>query len=118
MASDYEEITQDNIKRRGTEFSDIGRMISEQLYSDRTHFVFELIQNAEDALGRRHKALPDSPLPNKIEFKLFIDRLEVRHYGQLFDVNDVKAISDVLKGTKANDAQQIGRFGMALLGFR
>lgn len=95
MTSDYEAITQDNIKRRGTEFSDIGRMISEQLYSDRTHFIFELIQNAEDALERRYKASPESILPNKIEFKLFIDRLEVRHYGQLFDVNDVKAIGSM-----------------------
>lgn len=112
MASDYEAITQDNIKRRGTDFTDTGRFISEQLYSDRTHFIYELIQNAEDALGRRYKASPESLLPNKIEFKLFIDKLEVRHYGQLFDVNDVKAISDVLKGTKANDFQQIGRFGI------
>jgi len=112
MTSDYEAITQDNIKRRGTGFSEIGRMLSEQLYSDRTHFIFELIQNAEDALERRHRSSPESLLPNKIEFKLFIDRLEVRHYGQLFDVNDVKAISDVLKGTKANDTQQIGRFGI------
>ena len=112
MPSDYSAITADNIKRRGTEFSDIGRMISEQLYSDRTHFVFELIQNAEDALSRRHKLFPGSDLPRKIEFRLFSDRLEVRHFGVPFNEGDVKAISDILKGTKSDDAQQIGRFGI------
>lgn len=112
MPSNYSAITADNIKRRGTEFSDIGRMISEQLYSDRTHFVFELIQNAEDALSRRHQLFPESDLPRKLEFRLFLDRLEVRHFGVAFNENDVKAISDILKGTKSDDTQQIGRFGI------
>lgn len=112
MPSGYAAITADNIKRRGTEFSDIGRMISEQLYSDRTHFVFELIQNAEDALSRRHELLPESDLPKKLEFTLFSNRLEVRHFGVPFNEADVKAISDILKGTKSEDIQQIGRFGI------
>lgn len=111
MASDYEAITQDNIERRGTGFEEIGRFIA-QIYSDNTHFVYELIQNAEDALSRRHKDSPNSHLPNSIEFKLFQDKLELRHFGQPFDENDVKAISDVLRGTKADDEQQIGRFGI------
>lgn len=112
MTSNYEAITQNNIERRGTEFADIGRLISEQLYSDSTHFVYELIQNAEDALSRRYKASPDCNLPNSIEFNLFKDKLELRHFGQPFDESDVKAISDVLKGTKTDDEQQIGRFGI------
>ena len=44
MASDYQKITDDNIRRRGTEFDDIGRLISEQLYPDRAHFIYELLR--------------------------------------------------------------------------
>ncbi len=112
MASDYKSIREDNIKRRGTEFDDIGTLISEQLYSDRTHFIFELLQNAEDALERRFANDPNSKLARRVKFILYDDRLEFRHFGQLFTEDDVKSICDVLKGTKTDDATQIGRFGI------
>jgi len=112
MQSNYEDICSDNIRRRGEEFDDIGRLISEQLYSDRTHFVYELLQNAEDALGRRKRSDPKSRLPTRVTFLLYRDRLEFRHFGEVFNVEDVKGISDVLKGTKANDRSQIGKFGI------
>ena len=55
MPSNYEKIREDNIRRRGEEFDDIGRFISEMLYSDKKHFVYELLQNVEDALERRDR---------------------------------------------------------------
>ena len=58
MPCNYDKITKDNIRRRGEEFDDIGRLISQQLYSDRSHFVYELLQNAEDALERRFRDDP------------------------------------------------------------
>jgi hypothetical protein len=112
MTSNYEQITKDNIRRRGEEFDDIGRFISEQLYPDRSHFIFELLQNAEDALSRRFKNEPQCKLPYSVRFVLFKDKLEFRHFGQPFDENDVKGISDVLKGTKREDITQIGKFGI------
>jgi hypothetical protein len=112
MPSDYEQICTDNIRRRGEEFDDIGRLISEQLYSDRTHFIYELLQNAEDALGRRKRNDPESKLPTSVKFILYKDRLEFKHFGENFNTNDVKAISDVLKGTKSEDKTQIGKFGI------
>ncbi len=112
MPSDYEQICKDNIRRRGEEFDDIGRLISEQLYSDRTHFIYELLQNAEDALGRRKINNQESELPTSVKFLLYKDRLEFRHFGEDFDTNDVKSISDVLKGTKSEDKTQIGKFGI------
>jgi hypothetical protein len=102
----------DNIRRRGEEFDDIGRLISEQLYSDRSHFVYELLQNAEDALARRFRINPNDIVPRKVQFKLFRDRLEFRHFGVPFNEEDVKGISDVLKGTKKEDIVQIGKFGI------
>ena len=112
MQSDYEQICKDNIRRRGEEFDDIGRLISEQLYSDRTHFIYELLQNAEDAIGRRKRSNPESKLPTNVKFLLYKDRLEFRHFGENFNTNDVKGISDVLKGTKSEDKTQIGKFGI------
>ena len=112
MPSGYKKICQDNIRRRGEEFDDMGRLISEQLYSDRTHFVYELLQNAEDALERRFRQNPDGNFACKVQFVLFQDRLEFRHSGALFNEEDVKGISDVLKGTKKEDFVQIGKFGI------
>jgi hypothetical protein len=112
MSSDYERICQDNIRRRGEEFDDIGRLISEQLYSDRTHFIYELLQNAEDALDRRKKNNPENKLPTNVKFLLYKNHLEFRHFGEKFNTNDVKGISDVLKGTKSEDKTQIGKFGI------
>ncbi len=112
MPSDYQQICKDNIRRRGEEFDDIGRLISEQLYSDRAHFVYELLQNAEDALARRFRLNPDDNAPRKVQFRLFYNRLEFRHFGAPFNGEDVKGISDVLKGTKKEDVVQIGKFGI------
>lgn len=112
MPSNYKEICCDNIRRRGEEFDDIGRLISEQLYSNRTHFIYELLQNAEDALGRHHQNNSENGLPDSVKFILYKDRLEFRHFGEDFNTDDVKGITDVLKGTKAEDRSQIGKFGI------
>ena len=58
MPSDYEAITRDNIHRRGVEFDDIGNLLAEKLYGDRAHFIYELLQNAEDALALRYQKDP------------------------------------------------------------
>ncbi len=112
MPSDYKAICRDNIRRRGEEFDDIGRLISQELYSDRSHFVYELLQNAEDALERRFGQNPDDNSPHAVRFRLFPDRLEFRHFGAPFNEEDVKGVSDVLKGTKKDDVAQIGKFGI------
>lgn len=112
MASDYDAITRENIRRRGEEFDDIGRWISEQFYTDRTHFIYELLQNAEDALARRSETDPFNNLNKSVLFRLYSDRLEVSHFGQPFNEDDVVGISDILRGTKKLDYKQIGKFGI------
>ena len=109
-ASDYERIAAENVRRRGEEFDDIGRLISERLYPDRARFLYELLQNAEDALARRHRTAA-SVRPDVV-FHLFEDRLEFRHFGDPFTEADVRAISDVLVGTKGGDPEQVGEFGI------
>ena len=54
MASDYAQIRDENYKRYGTDIGRIGPMLLADRYDDRTHFIFELLQNAEDALARRY----------------------------------------------------------------
>lgn len=98
MASNYNKIREDNILEYGQgtrHLSFLGR-----LYTDRTHFVFELLQNAEDAGASR------------VWFQLFEDRLDVFHDGRLFDEKDVRGICGVGEGTKAEDLTQIGKFGI------
>lgn len=112
MPSDYQAIREDNIRRRGTEFDDIGHLISEMLYADKTHFIYELLQNVEDALERRDRNQPANNSSNEVVFRLYDDRLELSHFGIPFNEEDVMGISDVVAGTKAEDIQQIGQFGI------
>jgi hypothetical protein len=112
MSSNYQGITDDNIRRRGEDFDEFGEFVAEQLYSDRTHFIYEILQNAEDALSRRVQNQPDNILPKSVAFRLYSHRLEVSHFGQPFTEDDVRAISDVLRGTKKADEKQIGKFGI------
>ncbi len=71
-----------------------------QLYKDRTHFVYELLQNAEDAQA------------HIVKFVLYGDRLEVFHDGKPFTVSNVRSLFDIGLSDKANDLNQIGEFGV------
>ena len=99
MASNYELIRKENIRKYGEathHLAFLGR-----LYSDRTHFVYELLQNAEDAGAK------------KVALTLYSDRLEVLHDGEkLFDEDDVRGICGVGEGTKPEDLTKIGKFGI------
>lgn len=70
-------------------------------YSDSNHFVYELLQNAEDEQA------------SKVVIEYYEDRLVFYHNGDPFDEDDVRGVSSMLMGTKdRNSGQTIGRFGM------
>ncbi|MGE0082799.1 MAG: sacsin N-terminal ATP-binding-like domain-containing protein [Desulfococcaceae bacterium] len=98
MSSNYNQIRKDNIKEYGEGTRHLA--FFDRLYSDRTHFIFELLQNAEDAGAK------------KIRFGLFQNRLEIMHDGRLFNEKDVRGVCGVGESTKSDDLTQIGKFGI------
>lgn len=98
MSADYEKIRDENIARYGWDTAVLDLL--GQLYSERTHFIFELIQNAEDAGA------------TELTFELFEDRLEVKHDGRPFTEADVRGICGVGKSGKSEDLTKIGKFGI------
>ncbi len=98
MAADYQKIRDENIARYGWDTAVLDLL--GRLYSDRTHFIFELIQNAEDAGA------------TEMAFELCGDRLEVRHDGRPFTAADVRGVCGVGASTKAADLTAIGQFGI------
>jgi hypothetical protein len=98
VPADYGMIREENIARYGWDTAVLDLL--GHLYSDRTHFIFELIQNAEDAGA------------SELSFTLFGDRLEVRHDGRPFTEADVRGVSGVAQSTKSGDLTSIGRFGI------
>jgi len=110
MGNIYDRITEDNIKKYGTDINRYGPVLLSNLYSDKTHFIYELLQNAEDACERAKKK--GSTREFFVSTQLFPDRLEVRHNGIEFNENDVKGICGLVEGTKGEDSSQIGKFGI------
>lgn len=76
------------------------RKIVEDLYPDSAHFIYELLQNAEDTGA------------SKTRFLLSAEVLIFEHNGRAFEPQDIYAITDIGEGTKANDDDKIGRFGV------
>ena len=107
MPSDYDFIRRDSVRRYGEDIGHLGHMLLANRYADRTHFIFELLQNAEDAL-RRRGILQGS---REITFALGERQLQVRHHGAPFTAADVKSICRIGRSSK-EDFTEIGHFGI------
>lgn len=107
VSVDYEALKADNITRYGTDIGRIGKMLLADRYDKRTHFIYELLQNAEDALRRRPS---DWAGERSVTFELSADRLIITHHGQPFDASDVKGVCGIDESTKS--ITSIGRFGI------
>lgn len=71
-----------------------------QLYTDKSHFIYELLQNAEDAGA------------TQIKFIQHEDCLEVLHDGHPFSLDNLQGLCDIGKSDKIGDLNQIGEFGV------
>jgi hypothetical protein len=72
-----------------------------QLYPDNAHFIYELLQNAEDAKASHAR------------FTLTNQSLIFEHNGsRLFSARDVESITSIGDSTKADSPTEIGKFGV------
>ena len=76
----------------------IVKLVRDQLYSEKTHFILELIQNADDCDSKT------------LEFYLTRNDLRVINYGGAFTEVDVKDLSDFEESHKG--PEHIGFFGI------
>lgn len=77
-----------------------------EVYPQDAHFIYELLQNAEDQGART------------VEFVLTQDQLVFRHDGRAFNFADVSAISRVACSTKVNERDEDTRIGKFGIGFK
>ena len=71
------------------------------LYPDNAHFIYELLQNAEDAKA------------SEVQFILNTDSVEFEHNGdRLFSIEDVNSITGIGDTTKKDALTSIGKFGV------
>lgn len=78
----------------------IKELVSE-IYPEEAHFIYELLQNAEDANA------------SEVEFEIRKNMMVFRHNGtDLFDADDVDSITNIAKSTKKENYVQAGKFGI------
>lgn len=70
------------------------------LYHDPSHFIYEILQNAEDENAK------------EVKFELFKDKLDVYHDGKDFDLDDIDGVTGIGISKKKDDLTSIGRFGV------
>ena len=83
------------------DFEDGIKRLLTQLYPDTAHFIYELLQNAEDACA------------TEVRFVLAEDHLTFEHDGsRLFSLKDVDRITSIGKTAQKDDPTKIGKFGI------
>ncbi|MEW6067845.1 MAG: DUF3883 domain-containing protein [Nitrospirota bacterium] len=70
------------------------------LYNDPSHFIYEILQNAEDAAAKT------------IRFELLEDKLDIHHDGRDFNFADIEGVTGIGISTKKSDLTAIGKFGV------
>jgi hypothetical protein len=98
MASDYRAITEYNERQLGRDTASRKTQIS--MYSDPTHFIFEILQNADDYGAK------------EVLFKLSRRELVIEHDGKPFLEENVRAVTYFGKSTSRDDLVKTGRFGV------
>ena len=106
--TDYSEIYNENQENFLNERAKIVKNILAPLHNRQTHFILELLQNAEDALKRR----PQEWQQRKVSFELTRNGLRFSHFGSPFTRDDVSAICALVKSSKIEGGGSIGRFGV------
>ena len=105
MTTDYGKISADNKENAEQILKKVAEFVA-NLYSTQTHFIFELLQNAEDALGQIDAK------NGEVEFILQENQFSILHNGKIFSKADVESICTFTESTKKEDANMTGKFGV------
>lgn len=105
MTNNLDELRQKRRKwveaNRENGFEDGIKRLLTDLYPDNAHFIYELLQNAEDTHA------------TTVRFTLTDSAVEFEHDGKrLFSLKDVEAITSIGTSTKHDDPTSIGKFGV------
>lgn len=98
MPSNYQDITRHNEEQLGRDTASRKDQIAK--YSDSTHFIYEILQNADDYGAK------------EVFFKLSEKELWIEHDGEPFTEGNVKAITYFGRSTSKEDLVKTGRFGV------
>ena len=80
---------------------DINLRIFEDFYPDEAHFIYELLQNAEDAGA------------TEVAFELDQNSCSFEHNGtRHFNERDIRGITGIFNSSKADNPDKIGKFGV------
>lgn len=80
---------------------DINLRIFEDFYPDEAHFIYELLQNAEDAGA------------TEVAFELTTHACNFEHNGSRhFDEGDIRGITGIFNSSKKDSPDKIGKFGV------
>lgn len=80
---------------------DINLRIFEDFYPDEAHFIYELLQNAEDAGA------------TEVAFELTTHACNFEHNGSRhFDERDIRGITGIFNSSKKDSPDKIGKFGV------
>lgn len=96
MATDYKKIAEEHEKDYGRKTNHL--RLYKRLYSDKTHFVCELIQNADDSKSKN------------LKLQVSENELLVWNDGRQFTKKDVRSICSL--GSSDKDLTDIGTFGI------
>lgn len=107
MPTDYKAIRRDNEVEYGKGIGRWGDTLLANRYDDRTHFIFEILQNVEDALKKRGEWNGN----RSVAFSLSSDGVTISHFGVPFDEADVRGVCGIAESTK-EELTTIGRFGV------
>lgn len=101
FATEFESIRQDRLGVvQSSVYPGLKKLVAE-IYPEEAHFIYELLQNAEDAQA------------TKVRFRIESDRLIFSHNGtRMFDSDDIDSITNIAKSTKSDNYIQAGKFGI------
>lgn len=101
FAREFEKIVADRTHLLKSEVSRNLKNLMTDIYPDKVHFIYELLQNADDAGAAQ------------VRFDVSDGALVFSHNGiKQFDAQDVSAITNISASTKKDDYIKAGKFGI------